>query len=102
MDFVEKAKEIFGKSAEVSKKAVSKAGNAIQEFSDKTVLKVDINKLESKKKDQLAEFGSYVISVMKEQDLESRFDEKALEYIKEIENISRDIQDKEKALAEFK
>lgn len=60
MDFVDGVKSFFGKSAQVSKKAATKAGTAIQNFSDKSVVKIEIKQFENKKKACYTELGKYV------------------------------------------
>ena len=46
----EKAKDVMDKVVVSSKDAFSKAGNAIQKFGDKSVLKIEIMQLKSKRK----------------------------------------------------
>jgi len=106
MDFVEKAKEIFGKGAEASKKAVSKAGNSIQEFSDKSVLKLDIKKLQSERKDVCSELGCYIYETLVTADdgkykISIDTDEKLDSLALKIKNIDIKIAEKEEALSKF-
>ena len=49
----EKAKDVMDKVVVSSKDAFSKAGNAIQKFGDKSVLKIEIMQLKSKRKNPL-------------------------------------------------
>lgn len=101
MDFVEKAKEIFEKSAEASKKAVTKAGDAIQEFSDKSVLKLDIKKLQSEKKETCAELGNYVFKFFGDCDSLNKNDETVTNLLEKITTIEKEITRKEKILSEL-
>ncbi len=101
MDFVEKAKELFGKGTEVSKKAVKDAGNAIQEFSDKSVLKLEIKKLESNRKDTCSEFGEYTFGLFKDSDSVQKSDEKIKAFLDKILEIDNNIAIKEKALSDL-
>lgn len=53
----QKIKEFFVKSAEVSKNALSKAGVAVQKFSDKSVLKIQIQNQKSARSKKYTELG---------------------------------------------
>ena len=55
MAFVDKMKDFFDKSVEASKSAFEKAGDAVQDFGDKSVAKIEIKKLEAKLEKQMAE-----------------------------------------------
>ena len=48
-DLESKFKEIGKKVAEVSKSAFDKASDKVQDFTDKSILKIDIKKLQTKK-----------------------------------------------------
>ena len=48
MAFIDKVKDFMDKGVEVSKTAITKAGDAVQDFSEKSVIRIDIKKLESK------------------------------------------------------
>jgi len=101
MEFVDKVKDLFGKSAESTKQAVNKAGSAIQDFSDKSVLKFDIKKLEGDRKSVCSELGEYVFDSLSTSDSVNKTDEKVSEIISRICQIDEKIAEKEKALAEF-
>lgn len=60
MAFVEKMKSFFDKSVDASKSAFEKAGDAVQEFGDKSVTKIEIKKLETKLEKQYEKFGKFV------------------------------------------
>ena len=55
----EKAKDVMDKVVVSSKDAFSKAGNAIQKFGDKSVLKIEIMQLKSKRKNAVSKLGVY-------------------------------------------
>ena len=57
MGFEEKLKVWVKKGAKASKSAFEKAGGAVQDFSDKSVLKLDKMKLESQKNKKFTELG---------------------------------------------
>ena len=63
MDFIEKAKTVFGKSAEASKNAFAKAGEAVQDFSDKSVMKLEIKQYEAKLNQEYANLGKTVFDI---------------------------------------
>ena len=60
MAFMDKVKDFMDKGVEVSKSALSKAGEAVQDFGDKSVTKIEIKKLENKLEKLICELGSYV------------------------------------------
>lgn len=100
MGFADNLREIFGKGAESTKNAVSKAGSAIQDFSDKSVLKFDIKKLESERKGIFAELGEYTCQVLASSDSVSKSDEKIQDFLSRISQVNEKIAAKEKALSE--
>ena len=53
-------KGVVDKDFEVSKEAIGKAGNAVQKFSDTSVIKIEIRQFESKLKAQKALLGDVV------------------------------------------
>lgn len=55
-----KVKGVVDKVFEVSKEAIGKAGNAVQKFSDTSVIKIEIRQFESKLKAQKALLGDVV------------------------------------------
>ncbi|MCQ2586359.1 MAG: hypothetical protein MJ185_12285 [Treponema sp.] len=100
MGFTDNLREIFGKGAESTKNAVTKAGSAIQDFSDKSVLKLDIKKLESERKNIFAELGEYTSQVLVSLDTVSKSDEKIVDCLLRISQVNEKIAAKEKALSE--
>ncbi|MCR4952748.1 MAG: hypothetical protein K6A43_01620 [Treponema sp.] len=54
----DKLKTVISKSAEVSKDVFKKTGNAVQNFSDKSVLKFEIKQLTSKRNKLYSELGT--------------------------------------------
>ena len=100
MGFADNLREIFGKGAESTKNAVSKAGSAIQDFSDKSVLKFDIKKLESERKGIFSELGEYVAQVLVSSEAVSKSDEKVESYLLQISKVNEKIETKEKALSD--
>ena len=52
-----KVKELFSRGTEVSKEALAKAGDKVQDFTDKSVTKIEIHKLETKRDCKYEEMG---------------------------------------------
>lgn len=100
MDFVEWVKGFFGKSAVVSRKAVKKAGNAIQDFSDKSVVKIEIKQFENKKKAKYSELGKYTAESFMEGNKKTlkSTDETVVKILEEIQSYDKEIQKRQNAL----
>lgn len=60
----EKLKDFISKSAEVSKTAFSKAGTAVKKFSDKSVLKIQIQSVKSKQNKTYGEVGQLICELL--------------------------------------
>jgi hypothetical protein len=71
MAFVDKAKEYLDAGARVSKDVFTKAGSAVQEMSDKGMLKLDITRLTGKRKKVFESLGSKVFELFSEQGAKS-------------------------------
>lgn len=100
MDFVESVKKFFGKSAQASKNAAVKAGTAIQNFSDKSVVKIEIKQFENKKKNCYSELGKYVADsfmVQEKKTLKST-DEEVKKILAEINKCDEEIKKRQNAL----
>ena len=52
-----KLKELFSRGSQVSKEAFEKAGDKVQDFTDKSVTKLEIHKLETKRDCKYEEMG---------------------------------------------
>ncbi|MBR5866798.1 MAG: hypothetical protein IKZ04_02695 [Spirochaetaceae bacterium] len=63
MAFLEKMKEYFDKGIEVSKDAITKASGAVQDFGDKSVVKIEIKQLESKLNKEYISLGNQVYNL---------------------------------------
>lgn len=100
MSFADNLRDIFGKGAESTMNAVNKASSKIQDFSDKSVLKFDIKKLESEKKAVFAELGEYTALFLNNSESLSKTDEKVSDCLSRIAQIEEKIELKEKALSE--
>lgn len=60
MAFIDKMKEYLDKGVEVSKEALSKAGDAVQDFSDKSVTKIETHQLVSRQNKEYRALGQAV------------------------------------------
>ena len=52
-----KVKDLFSRGTQASKEALSKAGDKVQDFTDKSVTKIEIHKLETKRDCKYEEMG---------------------------------------------
>lgn len=52
-----RVKEIFSRGTQASKEALEKAGDKVQDFTDKSVTKIEIHKLETKRDCKYEEMG---------------------------------------------
>ena len=62
-----KVKEIGKKVAEVSKSAFDKASDKVQDFTDKSILKIDIKKLQVKQNELYKNLGEIVSKFLSEE-----------------------------------
>lgn len=63
-DFETKLKDAFSKGASASKKAFQKAGDAVQKFSDKSVIKIERQQLVNKRAKLYKELGEQFSEIM--------------------------------------
>lgn len=99
-----KVKEIGKKVAEVSKSAFDKASDKVQDFTDKSILKIDIKKLQSKQSDLYKNLGEKVSKLLsdgslKQLDIENPEEKENVLYIQnEIVELEKQIQQKQSEL----
>ena len=91
-----KLKNFISKSSDVTKSAFSKASNAVQKFSDKSVLKIEIKQMESKKEKLFTKIGKHLSSVLAHENvdlmnLQNSNDEKISTLIEEIKTFQAEI-----------
>ncbi len=91
-----KLKKFISKSSDVTKSAFSKASNAVQKFSDKSVLKIEIKQMESKKEKLFTKIGKHLSSVLSNENvdlmnLQNSNDEKITTLIEEIKTFQAEI-----------
>ncbi len=97
-----KVKEIFDRGAKASKSVLEKASAKVQDFTDKSIVKIDIKKLQTKQTEKYQELGE-IMSEMLKNGAEIQFsdDEKKEALLKiqtEIIDISNQINEKQKEL----
>lgn len=103
-DLETKFKEIGKKVAEVSKSAFDKASDKVQDFTDKSILKIDIKKLQSKQDELYKNFGERISKLLcdgtlKEFAIESQEEkEKLISIQNEILDLEKQIQQKQSEL----
>ena len=100
MAFIDKVKDFMDKGVEVSKTALTKAGDAVQDFSEKSVIRIDIKKLESKLEKLINELGSNVFDKFNSENAESVYasEEKIASIIKNINEVKNQIASKTEEL----
>lgn len=91
-----KLKNFISKSSDVTKSAFSKASNAVQKFSDKSVLKIEIKQMESKKEKLFTKIGKHLSSVLSNENvdlmnLQNSNDEKISTLVEEIKTFQAEI-----------
>ena len=91
-----KLKNFISKSSDVTKSAFSKASNAVQKFSDKSVLKIEIKQMESKKEKHFTKIGKHLSSVLSNENvdlmnLQNSNDEKITTLVEEIKTFQAEI-----------
>ena len=98
----EKIKNVFSTGAKASKEALEKAGDKVQDFTDKSLIKIEIHKLETKRDCKYEEMGLKLSQMLLEGasiTCENADDIKILNAIQEeIKSLSEEIQNKEKEL----
>ena len=98
--FMGKVKSFLDRSVVASKKALGVAGDAVQDFSDKSVLRIEKIQLETKVKKQYELLGEYVAKsfASKKTSSVSAKDEKVSSALKEIARLNAEIAKREEAL----
>ncbi len=102
MAFLEKMKEYFDKGIEVSKDAISKASDAVQDFGDKSVVKIEIKQLESKLNKEYLSLGTQVYNLyLQNKDEPLKYDNAFVSgVIAEITRLTEEIEARKNSLNE--
>lgn len=100
MAFLDKMKEYLDKGVEVSKDALSKAGDAVQDFSDKSVTKIEARQLVSRRNREVRALGQAVRQFFEENPAASlSADNGAIcGILQEIDRLEKEIADREESL----
>ena len=97
-----KVKDLFSRGTQVSKEALEKAGDKVQDFTDKSVTKIEIHKLETKRDCKYEEMGLKLSQMLLEGasiTSSNPEDIKILNDIQEeIKNLAEQISEKEREL----
>ena len=97
-----KVKELFSRGTEASKEALAKAGDKVQDFTDKSVTKIEIHKLETKRDCKYEEMGLKLSQMLLQGasiTCENPEDIKILSWIQdEIKSLTGQIREKENEL----
>ena len=101
-DLKSKVKDLFTRGTQVSKEALERAGDKVQDFTDKSVTKIEIHKLETKRDCKYEEMGLKLSQMLLQGasiTCENVDDIKILNDIQEeIKNLSEQIREKESEL----
>ena len=103
-EFKTKFKDALDKFVQSSKKAFGKAGNAVQDFSDKSVTRIEKKQFESKRDAQYTKLGKIVADALIENP-SAKIDfsgEEILSMIEDIKTFSAEIKSREEVLSQDK
>lgn len=100
MAFLDKMKEYLDKGVEVSKEALSKAGDAVQDFSDKSVTKIETHQLISRQNKEYRALGQAVLKFFEENPSASLSADNSLisGIMAEIQRLEKEIVQREESL----
>lgn len=102
-EFMTKAKELFDRGISASKKAFGVAGEAVQDFSDKSVTTIEKKQLETKVKKQYTLLGEIAAKQLSKKGAAvTTDDEKVAAIMKEIARLNKEIKVRDQALADGK
>lgn len=101
MAFLDKMKNYLDKGVEVSKDAFSRAGTAVQDFGDKSVLRIEKKQFESKLEKEYISLGKQCFTLIKkdgEKSIEAD-DGRISGIIAEIERINIEIEKRDEQIS---
>ena len=100
MAFLDKMKEYLDKGVEVSKEALSKAGDVVQDFSDKSVTKIETHQLISRQNKEYRALGQAVLKFFEENPSASLSADNSLisGIMAEIQRLEKEIVQREESL----
>ena len=101
-DLGNKVKDLFSRGTQASKEALERAGDKVQDFTDKSVTKIEIHKLETRRDCKYEEMGLKLSQMVLEGasiTCENPEDIRILNDIQEeIKNLAEQISEKEREL----
>lgn len=103
MEFIDKAKEYLAKGAKASKDAFDKAGNKLQDFSDQSVIKLEIRKCQNDIEAVSKKLGDLAVKAfITEGKTElSAADEAVADLLQKIKDNNKKIDDMQEELKKF-
>lgn len=101
---IEVSKDVFSVGVDVSKKALSKAGDAVQDFGDKSVIRMEKHQAEQKRYELVKELGSIAVDCfIKNANTElDASDKRVAEVIEKIKRLDEEIARRRAILEEKK
>lgn len=97
--FFESVKKTFDRGIKASKKALGVAGDAVQDFSDKSVLRIEKMQLETKQKKQFELLGEYSYKALSSKNSSVKAtDTKVKAFLAEISRLADEIKIREDGL----
>lgn len=96
---LEVSKTAFDKGVDASKKAFDKASNAVQDFGDKSILKIEKKQFESKRDNEYAKLGKRCAEKFFAGEEVNASDEDAKIILDEIARLTNEIKAREETLA---
>ncbi len=101
-EFFNKMKNYLDRGVEVSKDALVKAGEKVQDFGDKSVNRIEISQLEGKIQKEILKLGNYAYSSFTKENCTSfsTEDENVQQILKEIALLNKEIEQKKALLKE--
>jgi len=103
MEFLDKAKEYLTKGAQASKEAFDKAGNKLQDFSDQSVIKLEIRKAQSDNETLSKKLGDLAVKAFLDEGKTElpAADEAVSELLQKIKDNNKKIADMQEELKKF-
>lgn len=89
-----KVKEMFSKGAKASKNAFEKAGDKVQDFTDKSVVKIEIRQLENKRDCKYEELGLKLSQMLIEGAEITSSNQDDIQILNEIQEEIKNLSDK--------
>ncbi|MCQ2577110.1 MAG: hypothetical protein MJ176_01130 [Treponema sp.] len=103
MEFLEKAKDYLSKGAKASKEAFDKAGNKLQDFSDQSVIKLEIRKCQNDIENISKKLGDFAVKAFLEEGKTelSASDETVADLLQKIKDNNKRIEEMQEELKKF-